>query len=47
MRLKKAVRVVRGKNRKSKWAPAKNYRYDGEYLVEKVRAAFIHHFFPA
>jgi len=33
--LKRPVRVVRGANEKSKWAPAENYRYDGLYFVEK------------
>jgi hypothetical protein len=46
--LKKSVRVVRGANRRSKWAPAEGYRYDGEYFVEEVRGVsflYIHRIF--
>jgi hypothetical protein len=38
---KKPVRVVRGWNGNSKWAPAHGYRYDGLYIVEKVRAVSV------
>ncbi|KAF9483689.1 SRA-YDG [Pholiota conissans] len=31
---KRPVRVIRGPNRDSKYAPAKGYRYDGLYIVE-------------
>ncbi|KAH9948586.1 PUA-like domain-containing protein, partial [Amylocystis lapponica] len=33
---KKPVRVVRGANVKSPYAPAEGYRYDGLYIVERV-----------
>ncbi|KIJ95627.1 hypothetical protein K443DRAFT_682892 [Laccaria amethystina LaAM-08-1] len=33
---KRPVRVVRGPNDKSKYAPAEGYRYDGLYVVEKA-----------
>ena len=33
---KQAVRVVRGPNGDSKYAPKDGYRYDGLYKVEKV-----------
>ncbi|KAF8966118.1 PUA-like domain-containing protein [Flammula alnicola] len=33
---KRPVRVVRGPNPKSKYAPARGYRYDGLYIVENA-----------
>ncbi len=33
---KRPVRVIRGPNKHSKYAPAAGYRYDGLYVVEKV-----------
>ena len=33
---KRPVRVIRGPNRHSKYAPEAGYRYDGLYRVEKV-----------
>ncbi|PPQ65052.1 hypothetical protein CVT26_015748 [Gymnopilus dilepis] len=35
----KPVRVVRGPNKKSPWAPEKGYRYDGLYIVKKAYLA--------
>ena len=34
---KKPVRVVRGYNSKSDFAPVQGYRYDGLYVVDQVR----------
>jgi len=33
---KRAVRVVRGRNPNSPWAPVKGYRYDGLYIVDEM-----------
>ncbi|KAJ7320747.1 PUA-like domain-containing protein [Mycena albidolilacea] len=33
---RKVVRVVRGKNPASKWAPASGYRYDGLYFITEA-----------
>jgi SAD/SRA domain len=37
---KQPVRVVRGVNARSKYAPDFGFRYDGLYMVEKVRLEF-------
>ncbi|KAF8907030.1 PUA-like domain-containing protein [Gymnopilus junonius] len=36
---KKPVRVVRGPNKNSPWAPDKGYRYDGLYIVKEAYLA--------
>ncbi|KAJ7812323.1 PUA-like domain-containing protein [Mycena olivaceomarginata] len=33
---RKVIRVVRGKNPASKWAPASGYRYDGLYFITEA-----------
>jgi len=35
VKTRRAVRVVRGPNPNSPWAPVKGYRYDGLYLVDE------------
>jgi len=37
---KRAVRVVRGQNPSSLWAPVKGYRYDGLYIVDEKQEDF-------
>ncbi|KAI0661898.1 hypothetical protein C8Q70DRAFT_961143 [Cubamyces menziesii] len=38
---KKPVRVIRGYKSSSDFAPAQGYRYDGLYVVEKVRTQYL------
>ena len=42
---KKAVRVIRGYKLDSPYGPSEGYRYDGLYVVEKVRCSALHQSF--